>query len=174
MLHDASTAPPAAWQGARVWGDQGLPGPEQVIQARAPRARDFTNKRLSLSRQDQTRSRRPRTATSRGSAPRSSMCSGVIKKFFGFRKTRYRGPGQEPDRLEVTPRSPTSTWSADSCSEPRRAVGEIGKCHISKPKASDRRGKASCHAISHANPLSSLILMTSSSEFLRSHQTALK
>jgi transposase, IS5 family len=59
----------------RVWGDQGYQGQTAVIHARAPKAKDFTNKRYRNNGRINEIVRRQRTVTNRGYAPRSSMCS---------------------------------------------------------------------------------------------------
>jgi len=85
----------------RVWGDQGYQGQTGVIHARAPQAKDFTNKRYRYNgRIDEVEKAKNRNK-SRVRA-KVEHVFGVIKNIFGFRKTRYRGLAKNLHRLEVT------------------------------------------------------------------------
>ncbi len=85
----------------RVWGDQAYQGQGETIRAKAPRARDFSNRRYrfhgrvdaDIRDRNRTKSRVP----AKGEHP-----IGVIKRVFGFAKVRYRGLAKNPHRLEVT------------------------------------------------------------------------
>jgi IS5 family transposase len=85
----------------RVWGDQGYQGQSKVIQARAPRARDFTNKRYRYHGKINEIEKAKNRNKSRVRA-KVEHVFGVIKNIFGFRKTRYRGLAKNLNRLEVT------------------------------------------------------------------------
>jgi transposase, IS5 family len=85
----------------RVWGDQAYRGKREVIRAKAPRARDFTNQRYRFgSRVDETIKARNRTK-SRVRA-KAEHAIGVVKRVFGFQKVRYRGLAKNLHRLRVT------------------------------------------------------------------------
>lgn len=85
----------------RVWGDQGYQGQTGVIHARAPQAKDFTNRRYRYKgRIDEVEKAKNRNK-SRVRA-KVEHVFGVIKNIFGFRKTRYRGLAKNLHRLEVT------------------------------------------------------------------------
>ena len=85
----------------RVWGDQGYHGQSAVIHKRAPRAKDFTNKKYRFNgRIDEVEKGKNRNK-SRVRA-KVEHVFGVIKNIFGFRKVRYRGLAKNLHRLEVT------------------------------------------------------------------------
>ena len=85
----------------RVWGDQAYRGQTEVIRARAPKAKDFTQRRYRhRGVVDEVEKARNRTK----SRVRSKVehVFRVIKVQFGFAKTRYRGLMKNLHRLEVT------------------------------------------------------------------------
>src|SRR5215469_4230707 len=85
----------------RVWGDQGYQGQSAVIRARAPRARDFTNRRFrGRGWFNEAEKAKNRTKSQVRSKVEHSI--GVIKHIFGFSKTRYRGLAKNLHRLEVS------------------------------------------------------------------------
>lgn len=85
----------------RVWGDQGYQGQTAAIRARAPRARDFTNrKHRGRGWSDPLAKARNRTKSRVRAKVEHSI--GVIKRVFGFQKVRYRGLAKNLHRLEVT------------------------------------------------------------------------
>ena len=86
----------------RLYGDQAYKRQGQLIPARAPKAKDFTN-------------RKNRTKSSIRARVEHSI--GVIKRVFGFRKVRYRGLAKNGNRLFVTAAWPTFFWSATPCWE---------------------------------------------------------
>lgn len=88
-------------QETRVWGDQGYQGQTAVIHARAPQARDFTNRRY---RHHGTIDEVEKAKNRNKSRVRAKVehVFGVIKNIFGFRKVRYRGLAKNLHRLEVT------------------------------------------------------------------------
>jgi len=85
----------------RVWGDQGYQGQTAVIRARAPRAKDFTNRRYRgrgwFNEADKAKNR-----TKSQVRAKVEHSIGVIKRIFGFSKTRYRGLAKNLHRLEVS------------------------------------------------------------------------
>jgi IS5 family transposase len=85
----------------RVWGDQAYQGQSDVIRERAPRAKDFTNRRY---RQHGEINEIERAKNRTKSQVRSKVehAIGVIKRVFGFQKVRYRGLTKNLHRLEVT------------------------------------------------------------------------
>lgn len=85
----------------RVWGDQAYRGQREVIRARAPHARDFTNQRYRFgSRVDETIKARNRTKSRVRAKVEHAI--GLIKRVFGFQKVRYRGLAKNLHRLQVT------------------------------------------------------------------------
>jgi IS5 family transposase len=85
----------------RVWGDQGYQGQTAVLRARAPRAKDFTNRKYRgrgwLNEVEKAKNR-----TKSQVRAKVEHTIGVIKQVFGFRKVRYRGLAKNLHRLEVT------------------------------------------------------------------------
>ena len=85
----------------RVWGDQGYQGQTAVIHERAPKAKDFTNRRYRFHGQVNELEKAKNRNKSRVRA-KVEHVFGVIKNLFGFRKVRYRGLAKNLHRLEVT------------------------------------------------------------------------
>jgi len=85
----------------RVWGDQGYQGQSARIRARAPRAKDFTNRKYRgrgwFDAVEQAKNRTKSQVRAKVEHP-----IGVIKRIFGFSKVRYRGLAKNLHRLEVT------------------------------------------------------------------------
>jgi len=85
----------------RVWGDQAYRGQRAAIRARAPKARDFTNRRYRYRGVvDEVERRKNRTKSVVRAKVEHSF--GVIKRVFGFAKVRYRGLAKNTHRLWVT------------------------------------------------------------------------
>jgi len=85
----------------RVWGDQAYRGQGAVIRARAPRARDFINRRYRQRGIVDDIERRKNHTKSRVRA-KVEHVFGVIKRVFGFTKVRYRGLAKNGNRVFVT------------------------------------------------------------------------
>jgi transposase, IS5 family len=85
----------------RVWGDQGYQGQTAVIRARAPRAKDFTNQRYR-GRGWFNEAEKAKNRTKSQVRAKVEHSIGVIKRIFGFSKTRYRGLAKNLHRLEVS------------------------------------------------------------------------
>jgi transposase, IS5 family len=85
----------------RVYGDQGYQGQTDVIREVAPNARDFTNRkyRFGSGRIDEVAKAKNRTKSK--VRAKVEHVIGVIKRVFGFQKTRYRGLAKNLHRLEV-------------------------------------------------------------------------
>jgi IS5 family transposase len=85
----------------RVWGDQAYQGQTDVIRARAPYAKDFTNRKYRgrgwINEADKLKNRRKSQVRAK-----VEHSIGVIKRIFGFNKVRYRGLAKNLHRLEVT------------------------------------------------------------------------
>ena len=85
----------------RVWGDQGYQGQSATIRTRAPRAKDFTNRKYRgrgwFDAVEQAKNRTKSQVRAKVEHP-----IGVIKRIFGFSKVRYRGLAKNLHRLEVT------------------------------------------------------------------------
>jgi IS5 family transposase len=74
----------------RVWGDSAYTGQQAAMKAAAPNARDFTQKKAARNRPisdiEQSRNR-----TKSSVRAKVEHVFGVIKRVFGYTKTRYRG-----------------------------------------------------------------------------------
>jgi transposase, IS5 family len=92
LLHGAET---------HVWGDAAYAGRSEAIRARAPNARDFTQRRGRGYKYLTEYDRYINRARSRIRA-RVEHSIGVIKRVFGFTKVRYRGIAKNAHRLFVT------------------------------------------------------------------------
>ena len=100
-VHDSKVLPRLLHgEETRVWGDSAYIGQTEKIREKAPRARDFTNKRAyrerPLSKADKKTNRRKSSIRSR-----VEHCFGTIKGIFGFRKVRYRGLAKNTNRVNV-------------------------------------------------------------------------
>lgn len=86
---------------SRVYGDQAYKSQGEVIRAKAPKARDFTNRQCKWKHFiDEAIKQKNRTKSRIRSRVEHSI--GVIKRVFGFRKVRYRGLAKNGNRLFVT------------------------------------------------------------------------
>ncbi len=84
-----------------VWGDAAYSGRTERILAKAPHAKDFTQRRGRGYRYLSDYDRWINRARSRVRA-RVEHTIGVIKRVFGFNKVRYRGIAKNANRLFVT------------------------------------------------------------------------
>lgn len=85
----------------RVWGDQAYRGQRETIRARAPAARDFTNRRYRhRGVVDEAEKAKNRTKSS--VRAKVEHVFAVIKLKFGFTKVRYKGLAKNAHRLFVT------------------------------------------------------------------------
>jgi IS5 family transposase len=84
----------------RVWGDSAYTGQTEVIRHRAPKAKDFTQKKGSrhraLSEAEKKRNRSKSRVRAKGEHPLL-----ILKRVFGFDKVRYRGIDKNATRLFV-------------------------------------------------------------------------
>ena len=92
LLHGAET---------RVWGDSAYTGQREAIRQRAPKARDFTHEKGTRGHPLSPAQKTKNTAKSRVRAKGEHPFL-VIKRIFGFAKTRYRGLLKNANRLFVT------------------------------------------------------------------------
>jgi IS5 family transposase len=84
----------------RVWGDSAYMGQQQVIEERAPGAKDFTNKRGRRNHPLTDRDKEINRTKSRVRAKvEHPFC--VVKRLWGFAKVRYRGLAKNENRLFV-------------------------------------------------------------------------
>ena len=84
----------------RVWGDQAYRGQRSVIVERAPRAKDFTNRRYRhKGLVDEAERAKNRTKSKVRAKVEHAFF--VIKRVFGFARVRYRGLGKNAHRLFV-------------------------------------------------------------------------
>jgi len=105
----------------RVWGDQGYQGQTAVIRARAPRAKDFTNRKYRGTGWVNELQKAKNRTKSRVRA-KVEHTIGVIKRVFGFQKVRYRGSPRTCTVWKSPRRWPISTQFADGCCMRRRGV----------------------------------------------------
>jgi transposase, IS5 family len=101
-VHDAKVLGQLLHGGeTRVYGDQAYRGQKAAIRARAPNARDFTNRRYRhRGVVDEVERGKNRTKAAVRAKVEHSI--GVIKRVFGFTKVRYRGLAKNTHRLWVT------------------------------------------------------------------------
>ena len=92
LLHGAET---------RVWGDSAYTGQTEAIRAAAPQAQDFTHEKGSRGHPLTEEQKAKNTTKSRVRAKGEHPFL-VIKRLFGFMKTRYRGLLKNAHRLFVT------------------------------------------------------------------------
>lgn len=92
LLHGAET---------RVWGDSAYTGQTHVIRTRAPRAQDFTHEKATR-HHPLTAAQKARNTTKSRVRAKGEHPFLVIKRIFGFMKTRYRGLLKNAHRLFVT------------------------------------------------------------------------
>lgn len=85
----------------RVYGDQAYKSQGDRIRAKAPRARDFTNRQCKWKHRTDEAIKATNQTKSRIRA-RVEHSIGVIKRVFGFCKVRYRGLAKNGNRLFVT------------------------------------------------------------------------
>jgi transposase, IS5 family len=85
----------------RVWGDQAYRGQRAAIRHKAPRARDFVNRRYRH-RGVVNEAERAKNRTKSKVRAKVEHPIGVIKRVFGFAKVRYRGLKKNAHRLVVT------------------------------------------------------------------------
>lgn len=86
---------------SRVYGDQAYKSQREVIRAKAPKARDFTNRQCKWKHVlDETIKAKNRNKSRVRARVEHSI--GVIKRVFGFTKVRYRGLAKNGNRVFVT------------------------------------------------------------------------
>ena len=83
-----------------MWGDSAYTGKRLVMREKAPRARDFTNRRPYRNRPLSDAERETNRRKS-GTRSRVEHVFGIIKGIFGFRKVRYRGLAKNTNRLHL-------------------------------------------------------------------------
>lgn len=86
---------------SRVYGDQAYKGQREVIRAKAPKAKDFTNRQCKWKHFLDEAIKAKNRNKSRVRA-RVEHSIGVIKRVFGFTKVRYRGLAKNGNRVFVT------------------------------------------------------------------------
>jgi len=101
-VHDSQVLPDLLHgDETRVWGDSAYAGQKTAMNAVAPNASDFTQKKASrhrsLSEAEQARNR-----TKSRVRAKVEHVFGVIKHVFGYTKTRYRGLAKNAHALFVT------------------------------------------------------------------------
>ena len=85
----------------RVWGDSAYAGQKTAMKEAAPNARDFTQKKASRHRQLSDAEQKQNRTKSRVRA-KVEHVFGVIKRVFGYTKTRYRGLAKNANAMFVT------------------------------------------------------------------------
>ena len=101
-VHDATCLPDLLHgEETKVWGDSAYQGQTAVIQACAPQAQDMTNRRYRYKGEvDEVQRAKNKTKSSVRAKVEHPFL--VIKRIFGFAKTRYTGLGKNAHRLFVT------------------------------------------------------------------------
>jgi IS5 family transposase len=84
-----------------VWGDSAYQGQGEVIRRHAPKAKDFTNRRYrykdTVDEEERAKNRTKSSVRAKVEHPFL-----IIKRIFGFAKTRYKGLAKNAHRLFVT------------------------------------------------------------------------
>ena len=85
----------------RVWGDSAYQGQREVIREHAPKARDFTHRRYRYKAMvnEEERAKNKTKSSVRAKVEHPFL---IIKRIFGFVKTRYKGLAKNAHRLFVT------------------------------------------------------------------------
>lgn len=91
LLHGAET---------RVWGDSAYTGQTAAIRAAAPKAQDFTHEKATRAH-PLTEAQKARNTTKSRVRAKGEHPFLVLKRLFGFAKTRYRGLMKNAHRLFV-------------------------------------------------------------------------
>ena len=86
---------------ARVWGDSAYQGQSEAIRKHAPKATDFTNRRYRYKKgvDELQRAKNKAKFSVRAKVEHPLL---IIKRIFGFAKTRYKGLAKNAHRLLVT------------------------------------------------------------------------
>ncbi|QUN32141.1 IS5 family transposase (plasmid) [Cupriavidus sp. KK10] len=84
----------------RVYGDSAYASQKELIYSKAPKARDFTNKRTRRADQVDKVARRKNRNKSKIRA-RVEHVFGIVKRLWGFTKVRYRGLAKNANRAFV-------------------------------------------------------------------------
>lgn len=92
LLHGAET---------RVWGDSAYAGQREAIRTAAPKAQDFTHEKAARGH-PLTDAQKAKNTTKSKVRAKGEHPFLVIKRIFGFMKTRYRGLLKNANRLFVT------------------------------------------------------------------------
>src|SRR5664279_911448 len=82
----------------KVWGDGGYQGQTEAIRETAPHAQDMTCRRTKFKNYVDQEARRKNTTKSRVRAKVEHVFR-ILKRIFGFDKTRYRGIAKNHNRL---------------------------------------------------------------------------
>lgn len=101
-VHDSHCLPDLLHgEETKVWGDSAYQGQGEVIAARAPAAQDMTNRRYRRKRvvDEAERARNKTKSSVRAKVEHPFL---IIKRIFGFAKTRYKGLEKNAHRLFVT------------------------------------------------------------------------
>jgi transposase, IS5 family len=126
----------------RVWGDQAYRGQRAAIRRKAPRARDFVNRRYRQ-RGVVNETERAKNRTKSKVRAKVEHPIGVIKRVFGFTKVRYRGLRKNAHRLAVT-------WPDDNyCASRWRNVPALRETRRRRSNAGEqwRSNRLFCRAI---------------------------
>ena len=101
-VHDSQVLPDLLHGGeTRVWGDSAYASQKAAMKEAAPNARDFTQKKASRHRQLSDTEQMQNRTKSRVRA-KVEHVFGVIKRVFGYTKTRYRGLTKNAHAMFVT------------------------------------------------------------------------
>ena len=85
----------------RVYGDQAYKSQRELIRAKAPKAKDFTNRQCKWKHYIDDAIKAKNRNKSRIRA-RVEHSIGVIKRVFGFTKVRYRGLAKNGNRVFIS------------------------------------------------------------------------
>jgi transposase, IS5 family len=101
-VHDATCLPDLLHgEETRLWGDSAYQGHGEIIAKHAPKAKDFTNRRYRYKgRVDEVQRAKNKTKSSVRAKVEHAFF--VLKRVFGFVKTRYKGLVKNAHRLFVS------------------------------------------------------------------------
>ena len=82
----------------RVYGDSAYASQKELIASKAPRAKDFTNKRVRKRSGEVNEAERSKNRNKSKVRARVEHVFGVVKRLWGFNKARYRGLAKNATR----------------------------------------------------------------------------
>jgi IS5 family transposase len=128
-------------QEQRVYGDSAYLSQKALIHGKAPKARDFTNKRTRRKGSVDEVARRKNRNKSKIRA-RVEHVFAVVKRLWGFTKVRYRGLAKSPNRafVALAPANLCLSGGRFTAQARPRMLGTLKYWHCTKEHVHDREG----------------------------------